>query len=88
MAELSIEDFFCSTIASVCGLDIGEITPKSALLDLSIDSLTLVSLLANAEAIYGIELAEDDLHGFLEATDVAGLATRLAKCISSQQNAL
>lgn len=67
----------CETIARACNLEPAAVTLRTHVLDTGMDSLTLVSVLAQVEAVYELELASEDTLGLLEAATVAELVERL-----------
>lgn len=72
-----LAEFICATIAQACNAKPATITPATNVLDAGMDSLTLVSVFAQVETVYGIELSTDDTLGLLEAVTIADLIERL-----------
>jgi acyl carrier protein len=70
----SIEDTVAATIAAVCRVPRHTVTPSTLLLDLAMDSLTLVAALTQIEAALEVALAADDLAEMLSARRVGDLA--------------
>jgi acyl carrier protein len=56
------------------------VRPRS--LDLAVDSLTLVSVLAQVEAVHGIEVTLDDTLALMTAPLVSDFAGRVAALVS------
>lgn len=79
-----ITDFICSTLALACNRDADSLTPDTSLYDINVDSLTMVAVLAQAEAVYEIELSPDDTLALLEALSVSDLIDRLTGIIARQ----
>jgi acyl carrier protein len=76
--------WLCGTIARACHLAPESVTAQSSVLDLDLDSLTLVSVLTQVETAHGLELSPDDTLMLLEATTVGVLARELAAIISGR----
>ncbi|HEX6996825.1 MAG TPA: acyl carrier protein [Gammaproteobacteria bacterium] len=77
-AATSVTELVCAALAQACSRDRRDVSPDTRMLDLNIDSLTLVSVLAQVEAVYGIELTPDDTLAMMEAAAVSDLAERVA----------
>ncbi len=71
-----------SAIAQACGCPPSEITGSTQLVVLGMDSLTLVSVLAQMEAFYGFELTADDTLPLLVAQDVDALTGELEAIVA------
>jgi len=82
---VSIAELVCTAVAHACGRGRHEITLDAQMADLVMDSLTLVSVLAQAEAVYGIDLDPDDTLSMMEAERVADLVDRLAAVVGRAQ---
>lgn len=74
-------EWLCATLARACHLERRAVTAESRVLDLGLDSLTLVSVLTQLEAVHGFELSPDDTLALLDAPDVRTLAGTLAHMI-------
>lgn len=55
----------------------GEILPERTFLELAIDSLTTVDLLATMEMTYGIEVPDDELAKVVKVQDLIDLVQKL-----------
>lgn len=77
--------WLCPTIARACHLEPARVTAQSSILDLGLDSLTLVSVLAQIEIAHAFELSPDETLALLEATDIRSLARRLAAIIDGRR---
>jgi len=73
--DVDLVEFVCSTIALACNRSAVE--PQARLLDLNMDSLTFVSVLAQIEAVYDVELDPDERLELLTAVQVSELIGRL-----------
>ncbi|HEY8520082.1 MAG TPA: acyl carrier protein [Gammaproteobacteria bacterium] len=80
-AATSLTGFVCDALAQACSRDRRDVSPDTRMLELDVDSLTLVSVLAQVEAVYGIELTPEDTLAMMEAAAVSDLADRLAVVI-------
>jgi acyl carrier protein len=67
----------CAALAAASGSADGTITGDTSMLDVSMDSLTVVMALSQVEAAYGFELTPDDLIEALSARRVGDLVTML-----------
>ena len=72
----------CLLLAEACNVESSVVSPRTDLLQLNIDSLTLVSVLTQLETIYGFELSPDDILRFLEVSVVADMLDRLKSLIA------
>ena len=77
--------WLCPMIARACGMEPRGITAESRIAELELDSLTLVSVLTQAEAIHAIELGAEETLELLEAVDVRTLAAALAAIILARR---
>lgn len=73
-----------ATIARACQIERSRVAASSGLLELGLDSLTLVSVLTQVEAAHGLELSPDETLALLEAADVRSLAARLLAIIDAR----
>jgi acyl carrier protein len=80
--EHSLGDMICTSLAQACKRARREVSLETQMLDLDVDSLTLVSVLAEVEAVYGIELTPDDTLTMIEADVVSDLVERLSSIIA------
>lgn len=85
-AKPSLAELICEAISHACGRAPASVRMDSSLLELGVDSLTLVSVVSQVEALHGVEIETDDLIALLDAhlvRDLADLLDRL--CVSTQQ---
>lgn len=73
-----LASFVTVRLAEACGVPVERLTPETSLLELDLDSLTLVSVLTQLEAAYGVELTREAIIAVLEAATAGELVTRLA----------
>lgn len=78
MDRAALSEFLCSTIALACNADANSISPATKMMDLNIDSLTFVSILAQVEAVFEIEILPDDIIDLLEADCVDDVLASIA----------
>lgn len=76
--------FVCSTIALACNRDPASVSPRAGLLDLHMDSLTLVSVLAQVEAVYEVSLTPEDTLALVSVTHVSDLIGGLEAIVSRE----
>lgn len=76
-AHPELADLLRVTIAQACNLEPASVTGAMSMLELGLDSLTLVSVLAQLEAVYGLELTGDETLPLLEAATVGALIEHL-----------
>lgn len=81
-ATATIEQLVTSALAAACRREPARVERSTSLLDLGIDSLTLVAVLSQIEATFAIELTPDDTLALLGATDVGVLVAALERCIA------
>ena len=65
--------WLCPAIARACQLEPSGVTAESSVVELGLDSLSLVSVLTLLEAEHRFELAPDETLALLEAADVRSL---------------
>jgi acyl carrier protein len=65
--------FVQARLADACRLPLESLGPGTSLLELELDSLTLVAVLTQVEMAYDIELTSEDRLAALEARTLAGL---------------
>jgi len=76
-ADNQLSAFVCTAIARAVNRDPATVRPDTVLLELDLDSLTLVSVLAQVEAVHEIELTPEVILSLLEATRVSELVSRI-----------
>jgi acyl carrier protein len=86
-AKVSINELVCTMLVQVCGRDRCDISLDSRMLDLAVDSLTLVSVLAQVEVVYGIEVTLDDALALKEAPLVSDFVGRVAALAARSRTA-
>jgi acyl carrier protein len=76
--DTAAERLVIAAVADACRLDPVAIGPATPLLDLHLDSLTLVAVLTSIELECGCRFAPNDIAKLLCAKDVASLAAAVA----------
>lgn len=82
---VDIAEFVCATLALACRKERGAVDLRTNFLELNVDSLTLVSVLAQVEAVYAVELTPNQLLPLIEARNVSELVGRLKVIVSAQK---
>jgi acyl carrier protein len=83
-SEFDLFEFVCEAIAQASNVDRGLVNADSRLLDLHVDSLAIVTVLAQVEAIYDVELTPEDVISTLELQTVADVLVRLEEILASK----
>ena len=81
-SPLGLSEFVCSTIAQACNRPSYSVSLEANMLELNMDSLTLVSVLAQVEAVYEVELTPDETLRLIEASRVSELIDQLEQIVS------
>jgi acyl carrier protein len=79
-----LRDFVVEMIASACNADPAAIDMQAPLLDLGLDSLSLLAVVSQVEASYGVELLAEDTAGVLGAACVADLIKAMEARLSQK----
>lgn len=79
----SIERLVIDAIGAACRVEPTAITGSTQLLDMYMDSLTLVAVLSRIEVAYGFTLDADDIVVMLQARDVAELCAAVLRKLES-----
>ncbi len=79
--ELDLDGFVCSAIASACNVEPTEVTSSTNLLDVGMDSLNLVSIIAQIQIHFGVEFSSDQVVALFDASMVADLVILLRQLI-------
>lgn len=87
MDEPDIGELVCSAVAQASNVSPSAVTAESRLLDLNLDSLALVSVLAQFEAVYDVELHPDEILSMLEASTVAEIIALLKERLGPRDDA-
>ncbi len=66
----SIHGLVCSTLAEAAKRDVRDLTDRTSLADLAIDSLSLTTLIAQLEATFSIQLSADEKMAIYDADDL------------------
>lgn len=82
MPRRDLTHFVTTRLAEGCRRPIERLRPETPLLELDLDSLTLVAILTQVEAAYNVELTADDLIGALDAHTLASLIDTLAAVLA------
>jgi acyl carrier protein len=77
----SIEEAIIDAIAAACPAASATITRSTRLLDLGMDSLTLVTVLSQIEILYGVAFETDEVVELLGAEDVSELIATVARTL-------
>jgi len=77
--------WLCPAIARACQLEPTAVTAESRVVELGLDSLSLVSVLTLIEAEHGFELTPKEMLILLEAADVRALACALSTMIEARR---
>jgi len=83
--DIDLAEFLCAAIAQAANRDPAAIGAATPLLDLDLDSLTLVSVLSQIEAVYGIELEPEEIMSMLEASRIGDLAARIEAALAGRR---
>jgi len=67
----------CTALATAAGRADGSVTGGTSMLDVSMDSLTVVTALSQVEAAYGFELTPEDLIAAFSASRVGDVVELL-----------
>jgi acyl carrier protein len=78
----TIEQLVTGALAAACRLEPARVERSTSLLDLGVDSLTLMAVLSQIEALFAVELLPDDTLALLGAADVGALVAALERCIA------
>jgi acyl carrier protein len=78
----SLADFVCDALALVCNRDPCDISMDTPLLDLDVDSLTMVLVLAQVETAYAIEVTPDDTISVLRTVTVSDLVQQVGVLVT------
>ena len=80
--SIRIEEFVCSILALAANKDPTSIQPQTNLLDLNLDSLSLVSVLAQVEAVYAVQLTPDEILELIGSVRIADLVDDLERIVA------
>ena len=79
----SLERLVVEAIGAACRIEPAAIARSTPLLDMNMDSLTLVTVLGLIEVAYGFNFDADDIVQMLRARDVAELCAVVARKLES-----
>ena len=74
-----IDHFLRQTVADAAGVDVGLVRQSTRMLDLHMDSLTLVAIVTRTETVYGATFDADELVEILRARSVGEVAAIVAR---------
>ena len=83
-ARADLSSFVCDAIRRSCNTAADAISLATPLAALSLDSLMLVSLVAQVQAVYEVELSPTDIVSLVESYRVSDLIDRLEELIGPQ----
>ncbi|HEX5421711.1 MAG TPA: acyl carrier protein [Gammaproteobacteria bacterium] len=72
-----IESFVLRVLAAACRAHPAALDPQTSMAELGMDSLTLVAVLSQVEAAYGLEFTTDDTLALMGAGDVGELVAAI-----------
>jgi acyl carrier protein len=78
-AREQIDRFVLETIAEATALDATSLLPSTRLLDINMDSLTLVAIVTRSETAYGTAFDTDEIAELLRAYTVGELMAIVAR---------
>lgn len=78
---LGVEEWLLDALACACQRERTEIGRGTSVWELALDSLTLVSIVAQAEIVFGVELRVEDVEEMLCAARVADLLVVVERCV-------
>jgi acyl carrier protein len=84
VAQADLSAFVCSAIGQACNCPVEAVTPSTPLVTLNIDSLTLVALVAQVEAIYGVDLSAEELISLTDCARVSDFVDRLKELMGAR----
>lgn len=76
-----IQTFLLEAIASTCGTDVQALRLETPLVDLDLDSLSVVSIVGQLEAAYGVNFGASAAATILEASTIGDLSAAIASQI-------
>jgi acyl carrier protein len=79
----SLQEKVCSAIALARNFDQASISPDDNVHDLGLDSMSIVALLAELEAAYGVEFGADRIIEMLQANTVRDLTAVVGQVVGS-----
>lgn len=74
-----VDRFVLAAVADAVAVDVASLRQATPLLDVHMDSLTLVAIVTRAEAAYGAVFDSDELAEILRARSVGELAVIVAR---------
>nr|MBO2514095.1 hypothetical protein [Gammaproteobacteria bacterium] len=81
----SLASVLCELMARACNRTPSSVSLDTRLLDLDLDSLTFVAVLAQVEALYEIEIGASEMAGLLEASSMNDLCIGLERLVSESE---
>lgn len=78
-ANTALADWLCGALATASRRERTEIGLHTSLWELALDSLSLVSIVAQVELVWGIELALEDVEAMLKSARVADILVVLER---------
>ena len=75
----NMNEYLLDTISRLSHFDVRSISMETPLTHLSIDSVTLFSIVSSVESVYGFELSASDTADIFKAQLVGDLATLLQR---------
>ena len=78
-ANTALADWLCGALAAASRRERTEIGLHTSLWELALDSLSLVSIVAQVELVWGIELALEDVEAMLKSARVADILVVLER---------
>jgi len=74
---MNLDVALCESIARICGVPAGQVSPASTLEDLGVDSLAAAEIITDVEIRTGVELPMDVLRGLGGLRTVGEVAAHL-----------
>jgi acyl carrier protein len=79
LTRAEIDRLVLETVADVAALEVASLRPSTPLLDICMDSLTLVAIVTRIEATYDASFDTDELAAILRAGSVGDIAAIVAR---------
>ena len=84
MSEFDLDELIYSAVAQAGNVDRARVNADTRLIDLHIDSLAFVSVIAQVEAVCEVELTTDEILSLLWLPTIADAVTRVREILSSR----
>jgi len=76
-----LDDLVITTLAAACNIERAQLSPETGLDEIGLDSMSLVALVAQLEALYGCQFESEQVLGLFEARRIRDVVLLVGRVV-------